>query len=512
MTSHSSTDRSARGIWPGVRMRRIAARPDADSEPRQVNLPASWESEAAVALAGLAPGDGPVDLARASDGWIVPIAVQARRAGLDERIGARLAELLLLRRGAPDEAIWRGVDAPEPGFVLNLTAFHTSDEGFDAAGFADAARLAATALALHAPAADRIRVGAADLAGLLAVLGLDYDSAEARSTAAALFALMRAAADFASGEMAERFGAVARARPVEAAPARTAIPGLSRLAAEWQQKAAALPGRRHVATVSSSPAGAVEGLLGVETGGIAPAFAPLDDGGGLTRTARASLAARGLSTEAALAATLAGRALFTPVAAAAHRAMQDAVAPFVHALPPVAVPSALPDPAGREATRRELPSKRRGYTQKAAIGGHKLYLRTGEYADGTLGEIFVGLHKEGAAFRGLMDCFSIAVSLGLQHGVKLEEFVDAFAYTRFGPAGAVEGDPGVARATSMLDYAFRHLAVNYLGRTDLREPVEDETADVTGDGAHERTPLLPLDLPQEEAVRPRRRGLRLVSR
>ena len=100
-------------------------------------------------------------------------------------------------------------------------------------------------------------------------------------------------------------------------------------------------------------------------------------------------------------------------------------------------------------------------------GGHKLYLRTGEYADGQLGEIFLALHKEGAAFRGLMDNFAVAVSLGLQHGVPLESFVEAFTFTRFGPAGAVEGDPAVRTATSLLDYAFRHLAANYLGRRDI---------------------------------------------
>ncbi len=97
--------------------------------------------------------------------------------------------------------------------------------------------------------------------------------------------------------------------------------------------------------------------------------------------------------------------------------------------------------------RRELPSRRSGYTQKASVGGHKLFLRTGEYDDGMLGEIFIALQKEGAAFRGLMDNFAHAVSIGLQHGVPLERFVETFTFTRFGPAGAVEGDPAVHAAT-----------------------------------------------------------------
>src|SRR6185312_16920671 len=145
---------------------------------------------------------------------------------------------------------------------------------------------------------------------------------------------------------------------------------------------------------------------------------------------------------------------------------------------------------------------RSGYTQKASVGGHKLFVRTGEYDDGTLGEIFVALQKEGAAFRGLMDSFAHAVSLGLQHGVPLETFVEAFTLTRFGPAGAVEGDAAVKQATSLLDYAFRHLAVNYLGRCAIPE-ADPEEAD-TG-GTREQAPLLPLELPAS-SVRARRRG------
>jgi hypothetical protein len=161
--------------------------------------------------------------------------------------------------------------------------------------------------------------------------------------------------------------------------------------------------------------------------------------------------------------------------------------------------------------RRALPPRRAGYTQKAAVGGHKLYLRTGEYTDGQLGEIFLALHKEGAAFRGLMDNFAVAVSLGLQHGVPLEAFVEAFTFTRFGPAGAVEGDPAVAHATSMLDYTFRHLAANYLGRHDIPE-AEVEEADTVGNGARDRSPLLPLELPAEASPRTRRREFRVVTR
>lgn len=114
-----------------------------------------------------------------------------------------------------------------------------------------------------------------------------------------------------------------------------------------------------------------------------------------------------------------------------------------------------------------LPNKRSGYTQKARIGGHKVYLRTGEYENGKLGEIFVDMHKEGAAYRSLMNCFSISVSLGLQYGVPLEEFVDAFTFTRFEPNGMVSGHDNIKMSTSIIDYVFRDLAMNYLERYDL---------------------------------------------
>ncbi len=119
------------------------------------------------------------------------------------------------------------------------------------------------------------------------------------------------------------------------------------------------------------------------------------------------------------------------------------------------------------AKRDRLPQRRKGYTQKAAVGGHKVYLRTGEYDDGTIGEIFIDMHKEGAAFRSLMNNFAIAISIGLQYGVPLDEFVDAYTFTRFEPSGRVQGNEAIKMATSVLDYIFRELAISYLGRNDL---------------------------------------------
>ncbi len=133
------------------------------------------------------------------------------------------------------------------------------------------------------------------------------------------------------------------------------------------------------------------------------------------------------------------------------------------------------------ANRRRLPDRRAGYTQKARIGNHKMYLRTGEYEDGTLGEIFLDMHKEGAAFRSMTNCFAIAVSLGLQHGVPLEEYVDAFLFTRFEPNGVVQGNPHIKMTTSIIDYIFRELAITYLGRHDLAQV---EAEDLRGDAIH----------------------------
>jgi ribonucleoside-diphosphate reductase alpha chain len=133
--------------------------------------------------------------------------------------------------------------------------------------------------------------------------------------------------------------------------------------------------------------------------------------------------------------------------------------------------------------RQKLPNRRKSYTQKATVGGHKVYLHTGEYEDGRLGEIFIDMHKEGAAFRSLMNNFAIAISLGLQYGVPLEEFVEAFTFTRFEPAGLVTGNETIKNATSVLDYIFRELAVSYLGRHDLAHVDPREIVGGTGLGS-----------------------------
>ena len=155
----------------------------------------------------------------------------------------------------------------------------------------------------------------------------------------------------------------------------------------------------------------------------------------------------------------------------------------------------------RDRSRRKLPDRRKGYIQKAAVGGHKVYLHTGEYDDGEVGEIFIDMHKEGAAFRSLMNNFAIAVSLGLQHGVPLDEFVDAFVFTRFEPAGPVTGNDSIKSATSILDYVFRELGVSYLGRDDLANADPQEfNADGLGHGKADAPGVEPEPLPASKFI------------
>jgi ribonucleoside-diphosphate reductase alpha chain len=152
----------------------------------------------------------------------------------------------------------------------------------------------------------------------------------------------------------------------------------------------------------------------------------------------------------------------------------------------VAVAERIVERVIQRAERRRLPDRRKGYTQKAAVGGHKVYLRTGEYEDGSLAEVFIDMHKEGSAFRSLMNNFAIAISIGLQYGVPLEEFVEAFTFTRFEPAGMVQGNEAIRMATSIIDYIFRELAISYLARNDLAhvDPA-DLMPDTIGNGATE---------------------------
>jgi len=488
-------------LWQGVRMRQVAASPDPDSPPRLVTLPVSWDDRAAEALAALAPGDGPVSLAAAATPWLIAIAQLSRAERRDETLAVELQRLLRLRRMAPAAPVWRG-EPGAPGFVLNAAAFFDPAAGFDIAGFGEAAALATRACLLLAPGAPAYDIGFAGLDDLLACLGLAYDSPAARAAGACLAALLRARTAHAlEGDQRDL---LATGADFPHPPRLCPIPGLAEAAARARNAVSRTPDAAMASGIFA--AGPVEALLGIETGGIAPAFSPVRERH-LTRAAQDRLAACSLSPEAALAAALLGETPLPTASLAAYQAMHDAVAPYMQAMPPrpetLPGAGAAPIPAGRGAKFEALPARHGGLTIKAGVGGHRVFIRTAEYADGRPGEVAVALPREGALARGLMDGLAQAISIGLQHGVALDAYVDALAMSDFGPSGLVDGDPAVGYASSLVDYVMRSLAANYLGRL-LPE------AEYAATGTEDASPLLPLDLPRGTSPRARRRALRVV--
>ncbi|MGH7041922.1 MAG: hypothetical protein ACREFY_07305, partial [Acetobacteraceae bacterium] len=283
-------------IWHGVRLRQLATGADPDAPPRLVSLPAGWEDSAAAALAALAPGDGPVALPAAAAAWIEPLNARAPAPVPGIRpLAERLHLLLLRRQAAPEAAVWQRRSDLPVRFVLNLPGFLDPLGGFDTAGFVAAIDTVAAALALLAsgqeapdggvperrePDRADLRgvepgapsVGVADLAGLLAALGIAYASTAARDVARALAAILRGRIGPSSGSGFAAFPGLA------ALPATTVVPGLSEAARA--ASATTPPGRQAIVAVAAP--GAAEALLGVEIGGIAPEFSPLSVGGGLT--------------------------------------------------------------------------------------------------------------------------------------------------------------------------------------------------------------------------------------
>jgi len=524
---------TARTHWNGVRMRatHVAATPDEDPLTRVV-LPADWDDSAAAALLELHAADGPLGreglkLAHAAAHWIDPLD------GHDLPVRS-LSYMLLMRQAAPGASVWRGLHDRKPSFIINLAAFVRPGEGFGTEEFVAALKLSCACLRVIARESRDLRNGelplpdvqprrgkaakqaarpapeepaplpppVADLLltnldACLAGLGLDYDSDAARDAACCITALATLVAHAGCG-----------AEDVPLPPQRSVVPGLAAIArAVWRD--AAVPTDTPLARIETgfSTPGPIDALLGVEACGLGPAFSPLRQDGSLSLSARARLAARALSPEAAFALSLAGETVLPLPSAGAHLAMHKALAGFVDRLPARPEPSSLSLRARLTTERgahRPLPDRHGGFTQKASIGGHKLFLRTGEYEDGTLGEIALTPARESPMVRGLMECFSQAVSIGLQYGTPLDAYVEAFAYTRFGAGGTVEGDTVASYATSLLDYAFRALSDAYLGRRLPDSPHQDATED--------RVPMLPLDLP-ETPPEPGRKGtkLRLVG-
>lgn len=494
----------AHKTWHGIRQTGFTAATDPDSAPVTITIPAAWGQNAADALAALTGGSQPVSLIELAQNWINPVAARAINLGLEPELETRLHNLIASRQACP--FLLTG-NAATPGFIFNPNHFQDDAGLFDIVGFTAAIELAVTSLTLANPGSHHLALSLTDAHLLVTRLNLNYDSREARDTLATLTALITAHADIASAKLLSR--GTASGYPIvrqPTLPATTAIPGLVTAARNAGEAAAAFATRRHETLTNFNGHPAIEALLGAEILNFAPATSALTDSGQLAAWAQAKIAASGANLFEVLAAQLRGEDPLATPSHTAHLAMHEAIAPFSHAMPAKPL---QPTIASTQIQRETLPARRSGYTQKASVAGHKVFLSTGEYANGRLGEIFIALHKEGSAFRGLMDAFSIAVSLGLQHGVNLEHYVEAFTFTRFGPAGAVEGDPAVHQATSLIDYVFRNLAVNYLGNHNLA-PATFDAPDSMGEGAADRAPLLPMDLPTP-APRERRSNFKLVG-
>ncbi|KXV27167.1 TSCPD domain-containing protein [Gluconobacter japonicus] len=503
---------TARLHWTGVRMRtlRVTTDPD-DSATRSVTLPAAWEDDAAQALTQITQSGGPLRLSTEAARWVDMIDACPPLPGTPANTpspGRSLSCLLLMRQLAPNIALWERHTDEMPGFIVRLSGF-VQDDGFAPEHFVACLKLACDSLRrLHA--ATRIeRTGElplfdlpvnpseesagllllTDLDACLASMGLDYDSEDGRNAAKAIAALATS---------------IARAGtdlPLPSIPECKALPDLRGLAAQ----ACATQEGRHLSPIETgfSAPGAVDALLGVEACGLAPVFSPLRDDGHLRASTLARLAHRGLTPESALALALAGETPLPPTRPEAHAAMHRFLEKSVDFLPELPEPELANLRAKLErGVRRPLPMRQTGFTQRTAVGGHNLFMRTSEFEDGTLGEISIIPTRESPMARGLMDCLGQAVSIGLQFGAPLEAFVERFAYTRFGPAGTVEGDPGAAYASSMLDYAFRTLSEAYLGQHMPDAPQIEPSSE-------DPSPMLPFDHSSGDS--PRGRRLRLVS-
>ncbi len=402
------------------------------------------DAEAALRLGGvslgLEPWSGPVGVSETIDGVVLPVLKAAALSGL-EALGIDPAAVRLHALGA------RALHGAPTVNVESLKAAGFTDHEI---GLAEAALL--TASTLHAAFSPKVLgegfvrdvLGAEpDSENTLAVVGFTKNAiAEAQA-----YLLGAGDVDGAPGLTPEQVGVFASG---EAAPLQSRLATIAACAA-----AADAPGVLEITlSANAAPAEAVAVLRQACDAGL--------QGVVIRRTENAALTLK---------------------------------------LPPLEDARPRPEPrperiieriVERDRTRRKLPDRRKGYIQKAAVGGHKVYLHTGEYDDGELGEIFIDMHKEGAAFRSLMNNFAIAISIGLQYGVPLEEFVDAFVFTRFEPAGEVTGNDTIRSATSILDYIFRELGVSYLDRQDLASDDPDAlNADGLGRGAADKVTAEP---------------------
>ena len=396
--------------------------------------------------------------------------------------------------GAPDFRFADARPAPGPVLYLNLPAF-----GTNADTISKTVRLWAEAL--RAGAGKSASAGTISLTGfaaLFAQAGLPYDSEDARKLAEDIaVAAMTAAGDRIVIAALEPEGEIARLMeadslgiaPLNDVLVQTAsgrelrpcvISGLKALGLGMTDKGAMTAFARPAPDAVITLAEQLEAVIN----GPAPAHLMLLSDAGPDQAARLMRQA-GKAGLSAVKIERQGTGL---------TALLDSIGDDLEPGEERIVERIIEKMVEKPVNRCKMPDRRKGYIQKATVGGHKVYLHTGEFDSGELGEIFIDMHKEGAAFRSLMNNFAIAISIALQYGVPLEEFVDAFVFTRFEPAGEVEGNDSIRHATSILDYLFRELAVSYLGRDDLAEVQPDLSGGIGRGVAKEK-------IVQEDALR-----------
>jgi ribonucleoside-diphosphate reductase alpha chain len=389
--------------------------------------------------------------------------------------------------GAPELHFSEARQTPGPLLYINLATF-----GADMAGIGETVSVWAETLRKNVRKTDA--AGTISLTGFAAVfarLGLPYDSDEARQLAADIAdAAMSAAGDRVIIAASEPSGDLARLMEADSR-GLSPIPDVLVQTAEGRQlRASVIAGLKTLGlgltdkgamTAFARPAPesviALASVLETRLNGPAPANVALPADAGPDVTARLMRLA-GRSGLSSMAINRQGSGLTQ---------MLDDIDEDLEPGDERIVEKIIEKIVEKPVDRRKMPDRRKGYIQKATVGGHKVYLHTGEFDSGELGEIFIDMHKEGAAFRSLMNNFAIAISIALQYGVPLEEFVDAFVFTRFEPAGDVEGNDSIRHATSILDYLFRELAVSYLGRDDLAEVTPDMTGGIGRGVANEKT-------------------------
>lgn len=512
-----------------LRSARISADPDT-GPLGSVTLPITWDDVSARAMLDLSLSQGPLTFDDAIMPWLTMIQANIRG---DENLGVERSreflDLLLQRQVAPTAGLWQGQHDRQGGFIVNVASF-CGHGVFDGPGYVAALRRVCDTLReIHAHAGTQLngelplfdtpeeadisaappedallprRAGTLLLTNIdaaLAALGFDYDSDAGRDAACYMAWLTTSVARQNAG-------------PVPLPPASCPIAGLAAIGEQIRDEIDhaddSLPSQPLIETGFSAP-GPIDCILGVDACGFTPIFSPLNENGALRASTLARLAYKGFTPETALAAAFAGQTPFTQPDISAHLAMHRAVAGFVDRMPARPDPTLVLSPQSRleRGQRRLLPHRLNGVSMRVSIGGQRLYLRTGEFDDGSLGEVTINAARGNSMVKGLIDSFNQAVSIGLQYGVPLDVYVDQFAYARYGIGGTVEGDAAANHASSITDYVFRSLSETYLG---VKLP--DISPESEHDPMSSADPFLPFEADAEAGDRDgaHRQHLRVV--